>query len=48
MAEYLDAVKACLDYHERPPKDGEGGTPLWNAIEEAALRKTRAAEPSSG
>lgn len=43
MAEYLDTVRACMEYDERPPKDGDPGSPLWNAIEEAALRKTRTA-----
>lgn len=41
-AEYLDTVRACLDYDQRPPTDSSPGTPLWLAIEEAALRKTRA------
>ena len=36
MAEYLDALHACLEFDERP------GSPLWQRIEEAALRKTRA------
>lgn len=42
MAEYLDTVLACITYSERPPSTGgEPGSDLWDAIEEAALRKTR-------
>lgn len=37
MAEYLDTIHACLKFNERP------GSPLWERIEEAALRKTRSA-----
>jgi MoxR-like ATPase len=40
-AEYLDTVRACIDFGERP------GSPLWNAIEEASLRKTRGNEEQS-
>jgi MoxR-like ATPase len=36
MAEYLDTLGACIHYDQAP------GTPLWAAIEEAALRKTPA------
>lgn len=43
MAEYLDTVRASRDFGQRPPTEGSPGTPLWAAIEEAALRKTRAA-----
>jgi MoxR-like ATPase len=43
MAEYLDTVRASLDFGQRPPTEDSPGTPLWAAIEEAALRKTRAA-----
>ncbi|HEX8081233.1 MAG TPA: MoxR family ATPase [Jatrophihabitans sp.] len=46
MAEYLDTVKACLAYGQRPPTADGPGTDLWDAIEEAALRKTRA-KPAS-
>jgi len=42
MAEYLDTVRASLDFDQRPPTETTPGTPLWAAIEEAALRKTRA------
>jgi MoxR-like ATPase len=42
MAEYIDTVRASLAYRQWPPVDGSPGTPLWAAIEEAALRKTRA------
>ena len=35
MAEYLDALRACLRFGECP------GSPLWERIEEVALRKTR-------
>jgi MoxR-like ATPase len=42
MAEYLDTVRASLDFGQRPPANGRPGTPLWGAIEKAALRKTRA------
>lgn len=41
MAEYLDTVRACVAYDEHPPNASEQGSPLWDAIEEAALRKTR-------
>ncbi len=41
MAEYLDTVRACVAYDEHPPNESEQGSPLWDAIEEAALRKTR-------
>jgi|1186.fasta_scaffold161336_2 MoxR-like ATPase len=47
MAEYLDTLRACIDYNQDPgrpatPTDlGRAPTPLWAAIEEAALRKTR-------
>jgi MoxR-like ATPase len=41
-AEYLDTVRASLSYRQRPPTDGSPGTPLWLAIEQAALRKTQA------
>ena len=34
MAEYLDALRACLKFGEYP------GSPLWERIEEVALRKT--------
>lgn len=34
-AEYLDTIRACIEFDEAP------GSPLWDAIEEAALRKTR-------
>lgn len=40
MAEYIDAVRACLSFGERPGGPGREATPLWAAIEEAALRKT--------
>jgi MoxR-like ATPase len=43
IAEYLDTVRASLDFGQRPPTETTSGTPLWAAIEEAALRKTRAA-----
>ena len=43
MAEYLDTVRACIAYDERPPDGESAGSALWEAIEEAALRKTRAA-----
>jgi MoxR-like ATPase len=46
MAEYLDTVRASLDFDQRPPTETTPGTPLWAAIEEAALRKTRT--PSGG
>jgi MoxR-like ATPase len=42
MAEYLDTVSASLKFDQRPPTATTAGTPLWAAIEEAALRKTRA------
>lgn len=42
MAEYLDTVRASRDFGQRPPTKDSPGTPLWAAIEEAALRKTRA------
>jgi len=42
MAEYLDTVCASLEFDQRPPTETTEGTPLWAAIEEAALRKTRA------
>jgi MoxR-like ATPase len=48
MAEYLDTVQACLTYKERPPNGTDDGTPLWEAIEEAALRKTRTAASQDG
>ena len=35
MAEYLDTLRACLKFGECP------GSPLWERIEEVALRKTR-------
>jgi MoxR-like ATPase len=41
-AEYLDTVRASLEFNQRPPAGSSPGTPLWLAIEEAALRKTRA------
>ena len=44
MAEYLDTVRACIAYDERPPSDSGPGSHLWAAIEEAALRKTRPAD----
>jgi MoxR-like ATPase len=44
MAEYLDTVKACLTYEERPPSGSQQGSSLWNAIEEAALSKTRSTD----
>jgi MoxR-like ATPase len=47
MAEYLDTVRACLTYRERPPNAASEGTRLWEAIEEAALRKTRAPRPGA-
>lgn len=43
MAEYLDTVRACQAFDERPATDATDATPLWAAIEEAALRKTRGA-----
>ena len=43
IAEYLDTVRASLEFDQRPPTETKPGTPLWAAIEEAALRKTRAA-----
>jgi MoxR-like ATPase len=43
IAEYLDTVRASLDFDQRPPTKTTPGTALWAAIEEAALRKTRAA-----
>jgi MoxR-like ATPase len=48
MAEYLDSLRACLRFEQRPPSDSSPGSDLWEAIEEAALRKTRtsAIEPS--
>jgi MoxR-like ATPase len=46
MAEYLDTVKACLTYKVNPPTDSYKGSELWEAIEEAALRKTRATDTS--
>ena len=42
MGEYLDAVRASRDFGQRPPTADSPGTKLWAAIEEAALRKTRA------
>ncbi|MFL6139393.1 MAG: AAA family ATPase [Frankiaceae bacterium] len=39
-AEYLDAVKASLTFEQRPPTASRSGTALWEAIEEAALRKS--------
>jgi hypothetical protein len=41
MAEYLDTVRVCLAYGERPPTSSTPGTALWEAIEETALRKSR-------
>jgi len=42
MAEYLDTVRACIEFGERPPTAaGRGASALWSAIEETALRKTR-------
>ncbi len=46
MAEYLDTVRACVTYGERPPHGDQKGSALWNAIEEAALRKTRSTDPA--
>jgi MoxR-like ATPase len=46
MAEYLDTVRACLTFGERPANATTDATPLWAAIEEAALRKTR--DPRQG
>jgi MoxR-like ATPase len=42
MAEYLDTLRACVEFGERP------GSPLWERIEEAALRKTRSKPPTAG
>jgi MoxR-like ATPase len=42
MAEYLDTLRACVRFGERP------GSPLWERIEEAALRKTRSQPPTAG
>ena len=39
MAEYLDALRACLKFGEYP------GSPLWERIEEVALRKTPRKQP---
>ena len=44
MAEYLDTVRACVMYGERPGNSEEAATSLWAAIEESALRKTRGAD----
>jgi hypothetical protein len=42
MAEYLDTLRACLEFNERPPSEGApNGSALWGRIEEAALRKAR-------
>jgi MoxR-like ATPase len=41
MAEYLDTVSACMKFGEWPPAEGREASPLWSAIEETALRKTR-------
>jgi MoxR-like ATPase len=47
MAEYLDTVRVCLAYGERPPTSSTPGTALWEAIEETALRKSRVRPESS-
>jgi MoxR-like ATPase len=47
MAEYLDTVRACLEFGVRPPEGRGQGSELWWAIEEATLRKTRAAPEGS-
>lgn len=46
MAEYLDTVRACVTFNERPPNESQEASPLWSAIEEAALRKTRSIDPA--
>jgi MoxR-like ATPase len=48
IAEYLDTVRASLRFDQRPPTDTSPGTALWLAIEEAALRKSRAGKPGAG
>ena len=42
IAEYLDTVRASLEFGQRPPTEASPGTALWMAIEEAALRKNAA------
>jgi MoxR-like ATPase len=42
VAEYLDTVRACIEFGQRPPTETGNGTPLWAAIEAAALRKDAA------
>jgi MoxR-like ATPase len=42
VAEYLDTVRASIEFGQRPPTETGPGTPLWAAIEAAALRKDAA------
>ncbi|HEV7403249.1 MAG TPA: MoxR family ATPase [Chthoniobacteraceae bacterium] len=39
IAEYLDAVRACLKYDVAPPEKPAAASPIWNAIESAVLIK---------
>jgi len=39
VAEYLDTVRACIAFVQHPPTRTRPGSDLWEAIEEAALRK---------
>lgn len=48
IAEYLDTVRAAVRFGQRPPTDTSPGTPLWLAIEEAALGKSRAGNAGAG
>jgi hypothetical protein len=41
VAEYLDAVRACLKYKVMPPKNSGKVSPIWKAIESAVLIKRR-------
>ncbi len=41
VAEYLDAVRACIKYNVGPPQNSDTPSPIWQAIESAVLIKRK-------